>query len=100
MLQHTTLDDFLRGMYVKAVDSTPKGSHQTQHDKLLSQLMNTREDGDSAEDGRTGKRTGPQLLFEDSQLEGVKSALGERSIDMFRGDNLRRQALQNLKERR
>jgi len=38
MLKHTTLDDFLRGLYVKAVDTTPSGApgKMTQHDKLLA----------------------------------------------------------------
>lgn len=40
MLQHTTLDDFLRGLYVKAVGGVP-GKPISQHDKLLAQLMNT-----------------------------------------------------------
>lgn len=39
MLQHTTLDDFLRGLYVKAVDggSSPTSRGPVnQHDKLLA----------------------------------------------------------------
>lgn len=45
MLQHTTLDDFLRGLYVKAVDTpSAAGKPMSQHDRLLAQLMNTRDE--------------------------------------------------------
>jgi hypothetical protein len=40
MLAHTSLDDFLRGLYVKAVDGTST-QRLSQHDKLLAQLMGT-----------------------------------------------------------
>lgn len=36
MLQHTTLDDFLRGLYVKAVDSGPSAGKLSHHDKLMA----------------------------------------------------------------
>ena len=39
MLQHTTLDDFLRGLYVKAVDAgngAAAGGRMSQHDKLMA----------------------------------------------------------------
>lgn len=41
MLQHTNLDDFLRGLYVKAVEAPgATGGKQplSQHDKLISEL--------------------------------------------------------------
>ena len=64
MLQHTSLDDFLRGLYVKAVESPgtsqPRQSH---HDKLLSQLMGTTTTADS--DANTKDSAGPQLQFDD-----------------------------------
>jgi hypothetical protein len=103
MLQHTTLDDFLRGLYVKAVDTTPSGApgKMTQHDKLLAQLMGTRDERD--EIGGEGSR-GPQLKFDyDGTADTASSAEAlrqDKTIEMFRGENLRKIALQNLKERR
>ncbi len=103
MLQHTTLDDFLRGLYVKAVDTTPAGApgKMTQHDKLLAQLMGTRDESDDL--GVAGKR-GPQLKFDfDGSSDTASSAEAlrqDKTIEMFRGENLRKMALQNLKERR
>jgi len=47
MLQHTSLDDFLRGLYVKAVEAPGTQTRQTQHDKLLSQLMGTTAESES-----------------------------------------------------
>ena len=45
MLQHTTLDDFLRGLYVKAVDSGSSIGKMSHHDKLMAQLMGTVDEG-------------------------------------------------------
>ena len=103
MLQHTTLDDFLRGLYVKAVDSSNGGTQKmSQHDKLMAQLMGTSED--SYYDEREGKRGGPELMFDDSQSSASKSATqalkNDTTLEMFRGENLRKMALQNLKDRR
>jgi hypothetical protein len=103
MLQHTTLDDFLRGLYVKAVDSGNGGTQKmSQHDKLMAQLMGTSED--SYYDERDGKRGGPELMFDDSQTSSSKSATqalkNDNTLEMFRGENLRKMALQNLKDRR
>ncbi len=37
MLQHTTLDDFLRGLYVRATEAPgAAGKPVSQHDKLLA----------------------------------------------------------------
>lgn len=49
MLAHTSLDDFLRGLYVKAVES-PTEKRQTQHDKLLAQLMGTSAESETKTD--------------------------------------------------
>lgn len=95
MLQHTSLDDFLRGLYVKATEAPGAAPKQTQHDKLLAQLMGTTAEGDTS----GSKDSGPQLMFEE-QTASVGGAGGENTIDMFRGDNLRKMALQNLKDRR
>ena len=54
MLQHTTLDDFLRGLYVKAVDSGSSIGKMSHHDKLMAQLMGTVDEG-YGDDGQ-GKR--------------------------------------------
>lgn len=62
MLQHTTLDDFLRGLYVKAVDSGPSAGKLSHHDKLMAQLMGTVDEGYG--DDRESKR-GPSLMFDD-----------------------------------
>jgi hypothetical protein len=40
MLQHTNLDDFLRGLYVKAVEGSGQGKQPiSQHDKLMAELL-------------------------------------------------------------
>ena len=84
MLQHTTLDDFLRGLYIKAVDT---GKSVSQHDKLLSQLMNTRDEREEEGPGR------PKLEFEDTDQK-------DATVEMFRAENLKQAALQNLRDRR
>lgn len=73
MLQHTTLDDFLRGLYIKAVDT---GKTVSQHDKLLSQLMNTRDEREEEGPGR------PKLEFEDVDQK-------DATVEMFRSENLK-----------
>lgn len=84
MLQHTSLDDFLRGLYVKAV--APSTRHvQSEHDKIMSQLLETKVEPD-----QRATLQAPELRFEDES----------KNLEMFRGENLRRMALQNLKERR
>ena len=95
MLQHTTLDDFLRGLYVKAVDggSNSAGKPMSHHDKLLNQLMNTRDERDEDE---TATKKGPALEFDDIGSSGLQ----DKSIEMFRGENLKQAALQNLRDRR
>lgn len=98
MLQHTTLDDFLRGLYVKAVDSGPSAAGKlSHHDKLMAQLMGTVDEsyGDDSQ-----LKRGPSLMFDD-QVQNQDAALrNDKSIEMFRGENLRKMALQNLKDRR
>lgn len=63
MLQHTSMDDFLRGMYVKAMDTPSSAGKKpmNQHDKLLQELMNTRDDSSESKSGKGG----PQLMFDD-----------------------------------
>ena len=85
MLEHTTLDEFLRGLYVSAI-SEPAQGKLTQQQKLMNMLMG--KDAKIEEDEE--KKSQPELIFDDK-----KSV-----IDQFRGENLRKQALQNLKERR
>lgn len=63
MLQHTTLDDFLRGLYVKAVDSGPSTAGKlSHHDKLMAQLMGTVDEGYGDD---TQSKRGPSLMFDD-----------------------------------
>lgn len=63
MLQHTSMDDFLRGLYVRATKSegVASGQPMSQHDKLLSQLMNTRDE--NTEDAKVSGK--PVLDFGD-----------------------------------
>ena len=51
------------------------------------------------ETGRS-KDSGPQLMFDDQPSTTTGAASEARQIDMFRGENLRKMALQNLKDRR
>lgn len=97
MLQHTTLDDFLRGLYVKAVDGGQSKGTVSQHDKLLAQLMDTRDTNREDDSTATGRK-GPQLMFDDT-IPGAAPGL-DKSIDMFRGENLKKIALQNLRDRK
>ena len=95
MLQHTTLDDFLRGLYVKAVDSGPSAGKLSHHDKLMAQLMGTVDE--SYGDDREQKR-GPSIMFdeqaEERELSSASAALrNDKTIDMFRGENLRKMAM-------
>ena len=95
MLQHTTLDDFLRGLYVKAVDSGPSAGKLSHHDKLMAQLMGTVDEGYG--DDRETKR-GPSLMFDEQaqereQLSANAALRNDKTIDMFRGENLRKMAL-------
>jgi len=71
----------------------------SQHDKLLAQLMGTR--GDEGDLGEEGKR-GPQLKFDfdGTETPTVEALRQDKTIEMFRGENLRKLAMQNLKERR
>jgi hypothetical protein len=101
MLQHTTMDDFLRGLYVRAVDTpgASTGKPMNQHDRLLSQLMNTRDESlDSSRKG--GSQGGPTLDFSDGTTSSKLAAEDSSSVDKYRGENLRQLAIQNLKERR
>lgn len=68
MLQHTSMDDFLRGLYVRATNAqgVSTGKPVSQHDKLLAQLMDTRDE--NKEDAKSSGK--PTLDFED----GNKSA--------------------------
>lgn len=98
MLQHTTLDDFLRGLYVKAVDSGSSAGKLSHHDKLMAQLMGTVDEGYG---GDADSKRGPALMFDDDGKTTADAALAsDKTIDMFRGENLRKMALQNLKDRR
>lgn len=74
MLDHTTLDDFLKGLYISAIsDNIPgKMSHQ---EKLMNMLMG----GEDKDEVVVQKTKGPELLFKDQPSE----------VDMFRSDNLR-----------
>ena len=95
MLQHTTLDDFLRGLDVKAVDSGPSAGKLSHHDKLMAQLMGTVDEGYG--DDRETKR-GPSLMFDEQaqereQLSANAALRNDKTIDMFRGENLRKMAL-------
>ena len=78
MLEHTTLDEFLRGLYVSAI-SEPAQGKLTQQQKLMNMLMG--KDAKIEEDEE--KKSQPELIFDDK-----KSV-----IDQFRGENLRKQAL-------
>ena len=72
----------------------------SQHDKLLSQLMNTgREPRDEA---AAAGRKGPALDFNEDAAAAAAAAQsqGAQNIEMFRGENLKRMAIQNLKDRR
>jgi hypothetical protein len=65
MLQHTSMDDFLRGLYVRATNATgaSSGKPLSQHDRLLAQLMDTRDE--SKEDAKSSGK--PKLEFEDAE---------------------------------
>lgn len=97
MLQHTSMDDFLRGLYVRAVNTPTdaSGKPMTQHDRLLAQLMETREESRDDSDKKGLNR--PKLEFEEG---GSSQADDKDSVDRYRGDNLRLQAINNLRERR
>ena len=58
--------------------------------------MGTSAEGDS---GRA-QDSGPKLQFDDQPAAAGVGAGRDNNIDMFRGDNLRKMALQNLKDRR
>ena len=94
MLQHTSMDDFLRGLYVRATNTgVSTGKSMSQHDRLLAQLMDTRDE--SKEDAKvTGK---PTLDFTEGEAEKMEK---QGQAEKYRSDNLRKQAIQNLKERR
>lgn len=79
MLEHTTLDDFLRGLYINSVTSggaTQKGT-QSEHDRLMGMLTGTKASEET--------RRGPELVFEERKTD--------EAIEMLRGDNLRKLAL-------
>lgn len=48
----------------------------------------------------TQSKRGPSLMFDDQVKDQDAAQRNDRSIDMFRGENLRKMALQNLKDRR
>lgn len=62
--------------------------------------MGTSEDG---YDEGSGKRGGPELMFEEGQQQSGANAAAlknDKTIEMFRGENLRKMAVQNLMDRR
>ncbi len=85
MLEHTTLDDFLRGLYVNTLSSGASDKkHQSEHERMMSMIHSTGTEGAKQQSNQ------PRLKFEEDK----------ESVEMFRDDNLRKQALQNLKELR
>ena len=97
MLQHTSLDDFLKGLYLNTVQAplrAAKGA-MTEEQKLLSAIMEGKEDPSQKEEDIADKR-GPRLMFEDA-AEAEELASQQNSL---KGDNLRNLALANLKEKR
>ncbi len=82
MLEHTTLDDFMRGLYLDKSDTFAKAKQPT---NVLGAVMTGEglDELDEELDGRKG------LVFEDREAD-------DRQSD----DMLRQKALQNLRERR
>lgn len=87
MLEHTTLDDFLRGLYINPSKDGPLLRHQpTEEDKMMKYFM----EGKGVLGEESSKKRAPILSFEDKEVES--------EFNMFKGDNLRKQALANLRE--
>ncbi|CDW89021.1 translation initiation factor if-3 [Stylonychia lemnae] len=82
MLEHTSLDDFLRGLYVNSLGQTPTGEKKlTHHEKMMGMIASQGQDQGSAQDA-------PTLAFEEQ----------DDSDNRFSNENLRKQAMENLKE--
>ena len=56
MLEQTTLDDFLRGLYVSATSSPSAGGQKTQQEKLMGMFM-----GQTDKDDELASRATPTL---------------------------------------
>ena len=51
MIEHTSLDDFVRGLYIKAIQQPETSLHkETPHDKMMKQLLETKDPFNQAAD--------------------------------------------------
>lgn len=88
MLEHTTLDDFLKGLYVNSLGQTTEKKFLSEEEKLMNMFGQQQFAGNEGRDSQSTDQLG--LKFDEE----------DRRVEMFKGENLRKQALQNLKEMR